>query len=534
MIPADGRWLVLASSLLLGCTSDAAKSPSGSGGASVATNAGGTTSATGGTRAGGDTSTAQNRGGSTGAGGVAVPGSGGASGADAAQAGTSGSGGMPNTGSGPDGGGTHASGGGAGASGKVGAGGSANSGGTGAATSTGGATRTGGTGGDATPDGGAGLGAAFPFPQNVKGSHCVLPTSYDNEKVRTAYQQWKEATITSDGAGTFQRVKKPDSGTVIGSSVSEGIGYGMILAVYLNDQSLFDNLWKYEQSHLDDNGLMNWEIGPDGKTTSGGSGAASDGDEDMAWALVMADKQWGGKGSLADTYLATAQKLIDLIWTYEVDQSRGYMLKPGDQWGNVDITNPSYFAPAYYRVFGQVTGKASDWNKVIAGNYDILEKSLNATSGNASNGLVPAWCNSSGTPVEAFSGSPKYFQNDSTRMPFRVGQDFCYFAEPRAKSYLDKITSFYVGVGVSKIVDGYDLNGTPHPDKATSGAQAASFVGPAGVGAMSDAKYQSFLDGAYAAVATLKLTAGTIYYQKSWTALSLLMMTGNLVDFTHR
>jgi hypothetical protein len=34
------------------------------------------------------------------------------------------------------------------------------------------------------------------------------------------------------------------------------------------------------------------------------------------------------------------------------------------------------------------------------------------------------------------------------------------------------------------------------------------------------------------ALATQGLTAGTIYYQKSWTALSLLMLTGNLVDFT--
>jgi endo-1,4-beta-D-glucanase Y len=300
----------------------------------------------------------------------------------------------------------------------------------------------------------------------------------------------------------------------------------------MNDQALLDGLWKYEQIHLDGNGLMNWEIDPQGNTTSGGTGAATDGDEDMAWALVMADRQWGGKGTLTDTYLDNAKKLIDLIWKYEVDQTRGYMLKPGDQWGNVDVTNPSYFAPAYYRVFGQVTGKSSDWDKVIGANYDILEKSLNAGSGNATNGLVPAWCNSAGTPVEAFSGAPKYFQNDSTRTPFRVGQDFCYFGEPRAKSYLDKITAFYVGVGVASIVDGYDLDGTPHPDKAKNGLQAASFVGPAGVGAMSDLKYQSFLDQAYAAVATLNLTAGTIYYQKSWTALSLLMLTGNLLDFT--
>jgi len=442
-----------------------------------------------------------------------------------------------------------ASGGGAagtGGGGTTSAGGATSTGGTsrtGGATGTGGATATGGvaSGGGATGTGGtmgtggattAPGGAAYPFPQNFKGKYCTYPATYDNAKVTAAYQAWKDATIVTDGAGGFQRVKKPDSGSVIGSTVSEGIGYGMILAVYMNDQKLFDNLWNYEQLHLDGNGLMNWEIAPDGSVTSGGAGAATDGDEDMAWALVMADRQWGGKGALSDTYLNLAKKLIGLIWTYEVDHTRGEMLKAGDQWGDVDVTNPSYFAPAYFRVFGQVTGKTDDWNKVVTANYDILEKSLNATSGNASNGLVPAWCDSSGKPISPYSGAPMYFQNDSTRTPFRVGQDYCYFGEPRAKSYLAKISSFYVGIGVAKIVDGYELNGTPKPDKAVNGLQPASFVGPAGVGAMSDAKYQSFINEAYAAVATLNLTAGTIYYQKSWTALSLLMLTANLVDFT--
>ena len=306
----------------------------------------------------------------------------------------------------------------------------------------------------------------------------------------------------------------------------------MILAVYMGDQSLFDNLWKYEQSHLDSSGLMNWEIGPDNTITSGGAGAATDGDEDMAWALVMADRQWGGRGSLIDTYLNFATTLINLIWNHEVDHSRAEMLKPGDQWGDGDVTNPSYFAPAYYRVFGQVTGKTQDWNKVVDSSYAIIQKSLNTASGNANNGLVPAWCDSAGTPVVAFSGAPTNFQNDSTRTPFRVGQDYCYFGEPRAKVYLAKISAFYANVGVANIVNGYDLDGTPHPDKVyATGLQAASFVGPAGVGAMSDPQYQQFVDDAYSKVATLQLTAGTIYYQKSWTALSLLMMTGNLVNW---
>jgi hypothetical protein len=203
--------------------------------------------------------------------------------------------------------------------------------------------------------------AAFPFPQNVKSQYCVYPTNYDNERVRLAYQVWYDAT--ADGAGGYLRVKKPDSGSVVGSTVSEGIGYGMILAVYMNDQNLFDSLWKYEQSHLGQNGLMDWEIGPNNQITSGGKGAATDGDEDMAWALVMADRQWGASGSLDDTYLNHAKRLIELILQYEVDVSRNYLLRPGDQWGNVDVTNISYFAPAYFRVFGQVTGKVDQGHR---------------------------------------------------------------------------------------------------------------------------------------------------------------------------
>lgn len=410
--------------------------------------------------------------------------------------------------------------------------------GTGGASNQGGAAATGGSQ-NATPiDGGADPDAAwpngtakFPFPQSVHSVNCVYPAVANEDDVITAYDQWKAAVVTADGAGGYLRIKKPDSGTVIGSTVSEGIGYGMLLSVYMGDQYLFDNLWKYEQSHLDAKGLMNWEIGPDGRVTSGGTGAATDGDEDMAFALAMADRQWGGSGSLDETYANAAKTLIDLIWTNEVDHTRGEMLKPGDQWGDVDVTNPSYFAPAYYRVFGEVTGKTADWSKVVDSSYSIIEKSLNATNGNQNNGLVPAWCNSSGATVVAYAGAPTWFQNDSTRTPFRVGQDYCYFGEARAQAYLSKISDFYLSVGVSNIVTGYNLDGTPHPDKDWGTVQAASFIGPAGVSAMSDAKYQQFVNDAYAKLATFQLTAGTIYYQKSWTALSLLMMTGNFPVF---
>lgn len=371
--------------------------------------------------------------------------------------------------------------------------------------------------------------ARFPFPQDIASQYCVHPTNRDSDDVRAAYELWKTTVVTDEGAGGYLRVRKPDSGTVIGSTVSEGIGYGMLAAVYMDDQDLFDNLWQYARLYFNGNGLMEWEVDPSGTVI--GSGAALDGDEDMAWALVMADRQWGAGGSLPDTYLNHAIDLIQAMWDHEIDHQRGDMPLPGDQWGGADITNVSYFAPSYYRVFGEVSGNTEGWNRVVDRSYEILELSLNEASGNADNGLVPAWCDSNGVPTAAYEGAPLHFQNDSTRTPFRIGHDYCENGEPRALAYMQKITSFYTAVGVDAIVDGYDLDGTPRPDFSMNGLQPASFVGPAGVGAMYAADNQAFIDDAYSAVASGELTAGTIYYQKSWSVLSLLMMTGNFTEF---
>ena len=73
---------------------------------------------------------------------------------------------------------------------------------------------------------------------------------------------------------------------------------------------------------------MNWYIGPAGETL--GTGAASDSDEDIAFALVVADARWGGRGSLTTNYIDLAKTQIGKIWQYEVDHTRSDVLKPGD------------------------------------------------------------------------------------------------------------------------------------------------------------------------------------------------------------
>jgi endo-1,4-beta-D-glucanase Y len=356
---------------------------------------------------------------------------------------------------------------------------------------------------------------------------CAEPTGARWSDAQAAYAKWKHDLVTSDGARGFMRVKRPDSPGSINTSNSEGTAYGMILAVAMDDQTLFDALWQYEQLFLDGNGLMNWEILPDGSgPTSSGTGAATDADEDMAFALLWAAHHWGGRGALADTYQNIALHQIDLLWQHEVDHGRSEALAPGDQFSDgAAIVNISYFAPAYYRLFGQASGNTTNWNKVVDTSYTILAATLNDANKNKTNGLVPAWSTPAGVPQAPNSSLPTNHQLDSCRTPFRLGQDYCWNAEPRARDYLAKISAFYQGVGVAHIVDGYNLDGTPNPTHTTVNGSAA-FIGPAGVGAMSDPAFAMLRDTAYAGVATLNELDGTLYYTESWTALSLVMMNG--------
>jgi hypothetical protein len=374
-------------------------------------------------------------------------------------------------------------------------------------------------------------GVNFPFPQNRHSPRCAYP-AYLNSDVRAAFDWWKKQMVTSDGAGGHLRVKRmpSDKGLDPASTVSEGIAYGMLIAVYMNDQPLFDELWKYEQQWLSKNGLMDWYIDAAGSKRLG-TGGASDADEDMGFALLMADRQWGGNGTLGDSYINIAKGQIQRIWDHEIHE--GKLLKPGDGWNLPDpwtLVNVSYFAPSYYRAFATATGNMG-WNEVIKTSYDTLENSLNAENKNVDNGLVPAWSTSEGAPTgAAFDGAPTHYQYDSCRTPFRVGLDYCQYNEPRAKAYAAKTSQFFGGIGVSKIVDGYNLDGSPRPLNATG--QSAAFIGPATVGAMTSGADSPLLAQGYAAVATRSLLVGGEYYDGSWTVLALLMLSGNFLDYT--
>lgn len=316
-----------------------------------------------------------------------------------------------------------------------------------------------------------------------------------------AYANWTSRYVTASGAGGGLRVVRPENGN---DTVSEGIGYGMIAAAYAKDRATFNGLWRYEQQHLDANGLMNWRIGPDGSVW--GQNAATDADEDMAFALIVADRTWGG-------YRSAATSMISRILADEVEPGTN-VLKPGDVWGGSSVTNPSYFAPAFYKEFAAYTGNTR-WTAVTNSTYQMIA-AVDAKTAAGQTGLLPDWMTASGTPVPGMNFTYSY---NATRTPWRLGIDAAWTCDARALAQLGKLNAFWTRVGPANIRDGYTLAG-----QLTGQWHNAAFVAPAAAGAVLSSNAglrQAFWQQ------TVALPADN-YYDSALRMLGLLFMSGQM------
>ena len=286
--------------------------------------------------------------------------------------------------------------------------------------STAGASRGGASAGGAPSSAGGGVSVA---------SWQVPPAAGATEQLlQTEYAAWKSAHAKACDNGSWVVVKD-------GSVVSEGIGYGMLLAAGLNDQPLFDGLYRYYSDHADSNGLMNWATGLCDAPGNNKANAATDGDLDVAMALVQAASRWP-----SGNYLDQAKTLAGKIAMFESEMcGTRRVLKPGDAFGGCsdkngqDKINPSYFAPGYYRVFAHYfPEQAAVWTALIDGSYELFA-SYQARMGN----LVPDWSKADGSD---WYGASYYY--DACRTPWRVAVDYGFSLDPRAKTFLTNMASW--------------------------------------------------------------------------------------------
>jgi len=313
-----------------------------------------------------------------------------------------------------------------------------------------------------------------------------------------------KSTFVRDVGTDQARVRRPENGD---DSVSEGMAYGMLMAVHFNERALFTKFWAYVRagSHLNQNGLMNWRIGSGGDVL--GQNSATDAELDFAYALLVAVrvKGWCEFADAANT-------LVGKIMSFEVDSN--YVLKPGDMWGGSTLTNPSYFSPAYYEVFRQHTNNDA-WGNVITSTYATLNK-INSGM-NSGTGLVPDWCDKDGHPTSGMGYDYKY---DACRTPWRVSLDAWWFDRTAAKAHCDKVAAFF-GSSPGAIGDAYTINGNKY-----SPNNNAAFVGPAAccvVVSGTDAQADAYWNW-------LKNAGPSAYFQDALAIITGLVVTGQMIN----
>jgi hypothetical protein len=344
-----------------------------------------------------------------------------------------------------------------------------------------------------------------PFPHAAAYVGGFLPATVTSNDALASYTAWKVSYLKSDcGNGTY----RVEFGSPTGSTVSEGMGYGMVLTAYFGDKVQFDGLWKFVQQNFSPNvGLMGWKVTCSGFVTAeGGAGTATDGDTDIGLALVAAVDQWGDAyRQIALDYLATLKKMDFANCT----PSGRILAKAGNWGGGCDFSNTSYWMPGYYRVFQQFTGDPF-WGKAADDAIAIYQVGRNTTTGLIANEVDQNGA-AHGASVVNYNGC---------RTPWRMVTDYLWYGTAGAKDITDKMTDWANSIGISKLVDGYNTNGTPTGQYT----QQNPWVGGWACGSMS--RSQPIADSFASDLKSIANTEGG-YYGSSLRSLYLLMLTGN-------
>jgi endo-1,4-beta-D-glucanase Y len=293
-------------------------------------------------------------------------------------------------------------------------------------------------------------------------------------------------------------------------TVSEGIGYAMIMMVYFSDatdsyQTHFDKLWAYYQKWTNSNGVMNWKI--NGFSSVEGQNGATDAEFDVAFALAMARYQFN------DTkYSTAASNLILKIWEHEMESDG--LHKPGDAW-NSD-KNPSYVSPAAFEIFKDL-GNSTNWGNAITRNYTFLKANQNTSTG-----LPSGWANSDGSTKVCSNNcgiSTINYDPDAVRAPWRWAWSNAWFGHADAKTLLTKLATWVNGKDAVDVKGPISLTGT----MGTDGNSA--YVGSLACALTHSSTYQSKLNSYWS---TLNAIADNAYFNQAMRLLTGLLITGNM------
>ena len=294
-----------------------------------------------------------------------------------------------------------------------------------------------------------------------------------------------------DSMGYVSDVKNHDVRT-------EGMSYGLMVAVQLDKKDIFDRIWRWTKKYMQHQsgsreGYFAWSCKTDG--THNAEGAASDGELYFITSLIFASNRWGNDTGI--NYKAEAQHILNCIQPREYTpeprpgfggfgpQQQGpqkmYLIDPETQLITFTpdgfgqrYTDPSYHIPAFYEVWAKWAddGRSDYWKACAQKSREFLHKCINEKTG-----LNADMCQYDGSEMQMprFPGMPQRpqgeaprrngsnnFRYDSWRVPMNIALDYRWSGADAEwqQQYGRKIQDFFYSQGIDDFVDQYRTDGT--------------------------------------------------------------------------
>jgi len=306
---------------------------------------------------------------------------------------------------------------------------------------------------------------------------------------------------------------------------SEGMSYGMMIAVQTNHKEEFDKLWKWTKAHMwhdpanGGDGYFSWSVETNGNVKDRGN--APDGEMYFMMSLLFAANRWNDEG-----YMKDAQAILKACWKgngNSLFNEQSYIVTFQPSNGNNSWSDPSYSLPAFVDLFTRWSETNNDkWGKATEATRTHLYNSSNKQSG-----LFSDYNNFDGTPHGVdFNGNATKYMYDAMRCAMNFGMDYYLFGvdAEREHEMAKRIIDFFEKDNYQHARFNWD--GSNPSENYTSGEKGANAV--ATYALMNDASYEdaikknlkmawdeSFMTGQY------RYYDGLVHY------LAMLHLSGN-------
>jgi oligosaccharide reducing-end xylanase len=274
---------------------------------------------------------------------------------------------------------------------------------------------------------------------------------------------------------------------------SEGMSYGLMIAVQLDRRDEFDRLWRWAKKHMyhaegPRRGYFAWHCRFDGTQIDPGS--ASDGEEWFAMALLFAANRWGASSPPS---LSPSLSLLPVDYRAEA-QALLRVMRDNDRGGEVTsifdahhrqvvfaptrrastFTDPSYHLPAFYELWAR--WDESPEGRVFWAACALESRAFFRRAAHPDTGLMPEYSHFDGRPYVGFGAERGDFRFDAWRMLANVALDHAWWAaDPWQIEQSNRVLRFLVSQGPD-FANQYTLEGRPLSTDTSTGLIAMAAV----------------------------------------------------------